>query len=94
MGKTRKFQLSSQTLLHIDFVAGLEQNGILTHEQALDQITQGLLEDIPKEAERVVLPFTPILYSMIRQQYQSGRKKIEIWKDEKGERYLMADFHQ
>lgn len=93
MTKTRGFQFSQLTLQHIDFVASLESSGVFTTKDALEEITEYLSNDgLPKEAKPVILPFDEEVYRLVHQHLQSGRRKIAIYKDGEGQRYVAADY--
>ena len=89
--KTRGFQLSQLTLLNMDFVRGLYDDGTID-EKALIELAQESLKGIPKEAHAVLYPLNLEIVGLVTNHYRSGRKKIAIYRDRSGQRYVAADF--
>ena len=91
MGTTKGFELSQFTLLHIDFVVSMQNSGAFTKKQALEEITQHVSNSTPPEAQKILLPMSEEAYRMIHEHFQGGRRKIAIYKDGEGQRYIVAD---
>ena len=91
--KTRGFQLSQLMLQHIDFLAGMELSGVLTEEAVLEEIAKHFTSGIPAEARPLLLPFTGEVYRLVHQHFQSGRKKIAVYMNTRGQRYIAADYY-
>ncbi len=91
MAKTRGFQLSRLTIQHFDFLLGLHESGMLSEKGICEEAEAGL-SGMPKEAERVIYPVNLEIVGLVSQHYRSGRKKIAIYRDADGQRYVAADF--
>ena len=90
--KTKGFELSSLTIMHFDFVRGLYDSGIID-DKLLSELSQEALKgNVPKQAENILYPVTLELVELVTNQYRSGRSKIAVYKDKKGQRYVAADF--
>ncbi len=88
--KTRRCKLPLNALLHFDFLEGLVEAGTISEQLAM-QLAQQSLEEISKEEQRVLEPLTGDVLRMVVEQLRSGRRKISIWKDERGQRYVAAE---
>ena len=89
--KTRGFQLSQLTLQHFDFVEGLFESGVIDEKLAVELAQEGL-KGIPKEAQLVLHPLNGEVLQLVVQHVRAGRRKIAIYRDGKGQRYVAADF--
>ncbi|HLD57023.1 MAG TPA: hypothetical protein VJA47_01880 [archaeon] len=85
------FQLSRLTICHLDFLQGLYDDGFID-ERALTELAHEGLKGIPKEAQRVLYPMTEEVVGLVANHYRSGKKKIAIYMDGKGQRRVAADF--
>ncbi|MBI4163523.1 MAG: hypothetical protein HY512_01555 [Candidatus Aenigmarchaeota archaeon] len=91
--KTRDFQLSRLTINHFDFLQNLYDNGVLDEKGVIDLATEGL-KDIPKEARGVLYPVDLEVVGLVARHFRSGREKVAIYRDRKGQRYVVADFRE
>ena len=89
--KTRGFQLSRLTLNHFEFIRGLYDNGVINEGALIDLASEGL-KGVPREAQHVLYPVNWDVVRLVTDHYRSGRKKIAIYMDCKGQRYVTADF--
>lgn len=92
MEKTKGFQLSQLTILYINFIVGMEQTEAFTPQQSIEEITKYISKSLPIEAQRVVLPMNEELYMKIHKHFQEGKRKIAVYRDGGGQRYIAADF--
>ncbi|MBI4577956.1 MAG: hypothetical protein HY722_16970 [Planctomycetes bacterium] len=86
------FQLSRLTLNHIEFVHGLLQSRAINEEQAVGLVADGL-RGMPENVRRVLFPINKKVYRIITDHLSQGYRKISIWSDGKGKRYVAADVH-
>jgi hypothetical protein len=91
-GKTKGFQLSSLTLLHFNFLFDIYRSGTIDERLMVALAHEGL-KGIPREAEKVICPINREVISLVYDHYREGRKKIAIYRDARGQRYVAADFN-
>lgn len=89
--KTIGFQFSQLTVLHIEFVGFLLEERVISASVGLELITDGL-KGLPPEAKNVILPLNEEMMHLIYTHIKSGRRKIAIYRDGNGERYVAGNF--
>lgn len=84
-------KLSSLTINHLEFVLGLKNSGMITEQQGLELITEAW-SMFPKGAKQIMLPITTSMLDLIYNYITSGRRRIAIYIDDRGEKYIAASF--
>lgn len=88
--KHKGFQLSPLTLNHIEFVNGLYENETISEEQAV-QLVADALREMPASVRNILLPMNKDVYRCITDHLAHGTRKIAIWADGSGKRYVAAE---
>ncbi len=89
--KTRGFRLPKLTICHLDFVQGLFDSGFID-EKALTELAEEGLKGLPQGTRILLYPMTEEIVGLVANHYRSGRRKIAIYRDGSGQRYVAADF--
>ena len=78
--------------MHFDFLRGLYDSGVIG-DKLLSELSQEALKgNVPKQAEDILYPITLELVELVTDHYRSRRGKIAVYKDRKGQKYVIADF--
>ena len=88
--KPEGFQLSPITLNHIEFIDGLFRSGVYTEDQAVEEVANAIRE-MPAPVRKVLLPLNRDVYRIITDHLSHGARKIAVYKDGTGKRYMAAD---
>ncbi len=91
MVTTKGWQLSQLTILHIDFIVRLIDDGTVTETEGVELVEKGL-EELVKDAKDVIFPINREIIGLVSQHFRSGRRKIAIYRDTHDQRYVAADF--
>jgi len=89
--KTRRVQISGYILNYIEFLEGLYCSGAIS-ERTFESLAIHELKNLDREERLALHPLTLEIARIALSQYKSGRKKISIWRNQCGERYLAAEF--